>query len=102
MVRVNGAKEDGVKNSSSSSAFLQLPVHIENTMDFDTYRRFLAVPRMLDVQLKAPDASTEDVKAYPARLSKEGKFPSHHKTTRSEVGRCIADWCLPNKAEVLS
>jgi len=75
MVGVSEKNSDAVKKSPSSSPFLQLPVQIKNTMDFDTYRRFLGVPRMLDIQLKAPGASPEELKNYPARLSKEGKDP---------------------------
>jgi len=51
----------------------QLPVVVDS-MNLDTYSRFLEVPGLLNVQLKAPDATAEELRQYPARLSKEGKI----------------------------
>ena len=51
----------------------QLPVHIEDTMNFETYTDFLQVPRLLNVQLRAPGATGEQLQQHPARLSREGR-----------------------------
>lgn len=54
---------------------VRLPVHIEDTMNFETYLDFLQVPRMMDVQLRSPGASQLELETYPARTSKEGRPP---------------------------
>jgi len=51
----------------------QLPVVIDS-MNVDTYSRFLKVPGLLNVQLKAPGATAERMRQHPARLSMEGKI----------------------------
>jgi hypothetical protein len=47
---------------------------VADSMSLDTYSEFLKVPGLLNVQLKAPGATAEELRQYPARLSKEGKI----------------------------
>ena len=63
----------GAPSSPEDGMLVQLPVHIEDTMNFETYIEFLQVPRLLNVQLRAPGATGQQLEQHSARLSREGR-----------------------------